>query len=420
MDELKKLFLGSIIVGVIAGGLVTLYGILCKVLQYFFYGDFENIENWPIWYFYLVPTLSIFIVNLLIKYDSSVREYGVAEIAEMIKSGKIILSIKSLILKIIASTLSIASGFAVGNEGPSAAIGAMVAYQVNRFLKLSKEKVEVLISVGAASGISAIFVSPITGIAFALENIAYKFFKDFATFIILGGMIAFSIGIYFLTPISFEYASGKLLEWRYILSLFLFIPVISVFIYLYLFLNKRILEFLREKFSNSKFDILFFSLIGGFTIGTLLLISPYAVFSGHEVVEFLMNNKLHLPLYLLILIIILRIIASSVSIFSNAVGGIFIALMSIGALIGYGFAEVLNIFNFNIEPFYFASIGAAIFIGVNMKLPFTAVVLAVEITYDYNVVVPVGIGVAFVSHIMSYHFNIRKFMLFTREKNENS
>ncbi len=417
MDELKKLFLGSIIVGIIAGSLVTLYSLLCKFFEYLFYGDLEGL-SFPIWYYYAVPTISIFVVNLLIKFDSSVREYGVAEIAEMIKNGQIVLSVKSLILKILASTLSIASGFAVGNEGPSAAIGAMVSYQINKFLKLSQEKLEVLISVGAASGISAIFVSPITGIAFALENIAYKFFKDFATYIILGGMIAFSIAIYFLTPLSFEYASGKLLEWRYILSLFLFIPFITFFVFIYLFLNKRILDFLKEKFSNKKYDIIVFSLIGGFVIGSLMLISPYAVFSGHEVVEFLMNNKLHLPLILLILVVFLRIIASSVSIFANAVGGAFITLMSIGALSGYAFAEIMNLFNFNIEPFYFAAIGAAIFIGVNMKLPFTAVVLAVEITYDYNVVVPVGIGVAFVSHIMSYHFNLNKFMLFKTKGKE--
>ena len=411
MDELKKLFLGSIVVGIVAGSLVTVYGLLCKFFEYFFYGDLNSL-SFPFWYYYLIPALSILIVNLLIKYDSSVREYGVEKVAEMIQNGEIVLSIKSLILKILASTISIGSGFAVGNEGPSAVIGSMVAYQVNKFLKLSQEKLEVLISVGAASGISAIFVSPITGIAFALENIAYKFFKNYVSYIILGGMIAFSIGDYFLSSINFDYTTGKILEFRYIVSLGLFIPVIMFFIYLYLYLNDKILNFLKSKFSNLKYDIFIFSLIGGFSIGTLMLISPYAVFSGHEVVEFLINNKIHISIYLLLIIILLRIIASNISIFANAVGGVFVTLMSIGALIGYGFGEIMNLWNYNIEPFYFAAIGASIFVGVNMKLPFTAIILAVETTYDYNVVVPVGIGVAFISYIMNYNFDLKKFILF--------
>jgi CIC family chloride channel protein len=83
--------------------------------------------------------------------------------------------------------------------------------------------------------------------------------------------------------------------------------------------------------------------------------------------------------------------------------------MSIGALIGYGFGEVLNRWvELSIEPFYFAAIGAAVFVGVNMKLPLTAVVLALEMTYDYNVIIPTGISVVIVTHIISMKFDLRK------------
>jgi CIC family chloride channel protein len=123
----------------------------------------------------------------------------------------------------------------------------------------------------------------------------------------------------------------------------------------------------------------------------------------------LINNNLHIPLILLFLIIFLRIINISVSIYANAVGGIFMALMSLGALIGYGYVEFINNFtNFQIEPFYFAAIGASIFMGVNMKLPLTAIVMALEITYDYNVIVPTGIIYILVALLMNLKFNIKK------------
>jgi CIC family chloride channel protein len=61
-----------------------------------------------------------------------------------------------------------------------------------------------------------------------------------------------------------------------------------------------------------------------------------------------------------------------------------------------------------IEPFYFAAIGAAVFMGVIMKLPLTAVILAMEITFDYNVVIATAISVVLVEYLSSLYFDIRK------------
>ncbi|HHO65064.1 MAG TPA: chloride channel protein, partial [Epsilonproteobacteria bacterium] len=115
-------------------------------------------------------------------------------------------------------------------------------------------------------------------------------------------------------------------------------------------------------------------------------------------------------------IILLRIIGTTVAIYANAVGGIFLPLMSIGALIGYGFAELTSMYLFPIEPFYFAAIGAAVFMGVMMKLPLTAVILAMETTFDYNVVVGTAISVILVEYFSSLYFDIKKKYVTKRNK----
>ncbi|MEO1959220.1 MAG: chloride channel protein [Nautiliaceae bacterium] len=411
-----RLLLLSFIVGGITGGFIVIYGLLTKFLSYLlFLGDpFETIPKLPFWYVYAVPIVSILIVNYLIQKNKAVKEYGVREIADAIDKNKLYFKIKDLLLKIFASSLSIASGFAIGNEGPSAAIGAMIADKVHEFMKLPKYLLKVSLSIGASSGIAAIFVSPVTGIMFAIENLAYEFVRDFGGYLILGGVIAFSIAFHFLEPLIFNYSVGKFVEYRYIIATFLFIPVITCFIFFYLYLKDRVLYLLGlrifERFLPFRNYIL--AVIGGFVIGTILIISPYAAFSGHEVVKILINNSNYFPLWMIFIIVLLRIIATSVSIYANAVGGIFIALMSIGALVGYGFGEVLNLyFPFEIEPFYFAAIGAGVFMGVNMKLPLTAVVLALEMTYDYNVIIPTGISVVVVSYLASLKFELHKLHL---------
>ena len=406
-----KLILISILVGIVSGVFIVIYGLLTKFLSYLLYfGDpMENIPHLPAWYVYMVPMVSILIVNYMIQKNEAIKEYGVREIAEAIEHNRLFFGVKDLFLKIFASSLSLASGFAVGNEGPSAAIGAMIAQKFHDLLKLPKELLRVVLSIGASSGIAAIFVSPITGIMFAIENIAYEFVRNYAGYLILASVLAFSVAWHFLEPLIFSYSTGKFIEYRYIITTLIFIPVITFFIYFYLGLKDRVLSFLNKRILERflPYRNFIFAVIGGGVIGTILLISPYAAFSGHEIVKILINNAVHFPLWMIFLIIVLRIIATTVSIYANAVGGIFIALMSIGALVGYGFGEIMNLY-FEIEPFYFAAIGAAVFMGVNMKLPLTAVVLALEMTYDYNVIVPTGISVVIVSFLVGLKFDIKK------------
>jgi len=407
-----KLILATILTGLITGFFITFYELLIVFMTYFiFMGDpLKTIPTLPVWYLYLVPTVAIFLVNYLASKDANIREYGVNEIAESITENRMILKVKTLFLKVIASALSLSSGFTVGTEGPSASIGAMIAYQIHKLFKLPTMLIKMMISVGASAGVAAIFVSPLTGIAFAIENIAYQFIKQYVTYLILASVIAFAITANYLEAITFFHSAGRTINNEYIISNLFFIPFITAFIYFYLFLKKKVLHFIDigifKNFHEYRNHI--FAILGGSVIGTILLIEPQAAFSGKEMVVMLMNQESHISIFLIFTIIFLRIVGTTVAIYANAVGGVFLPLMSIGALIGYGFGEFMNTFFFHVEPFYFAAIGASIFMGVIMKLPLTAVILSLETTLDYNVVIASGISVVLVEYFSNYFFTIKK------------
>ena len=407
-----KLILATILTGIITGVFITIYEILILFMTLFiFNGDpVTSIPNLPIWYVYLVPTVAIFFVNYLSSKDNLIREYGINEIAESISENKMTLKVKTLFLKVLASVLSLSSGFTVGTEGPSAGIGAMIAYQIHKVFKLPTMLIKMMISVGASAGVAAVFVSPLTGIAFAIENIAYQFVKQYVTYLILASVISFSIALNFLEPIQFFHSSERLINNDYTLANFIFIPFITFFIYLYLFLKKKVLHFIDigifKKFHTYRNHI--FALLGGSVIGTILLIEPQAAFSGKEMVMMLMNKEEHIPIIVIFTLIFLRIVGTTVAIYANAVGGVFLPLMSIGALTGYAFGALMTQYIFVVEPFYFAAIGASIFMGVIMKLPLTAVILSFETTFDYNVVIATGISVVLVEYFSNFHFTIRK------------
>ncbi len=409
---IARLLIASILTGLISGFFITFYELLITFMTYFFFmGDpFKTIPTLPVWYIYAVPTVTIFFVNYLTTIDKNIREYGVQEIAESIAQNKMIITVRTLFLKVLASALSLSSGFLAGTEGPSAGIGAMIAYQIHKLFRLPEMLIKMMISVGASSGIAAIFVSPVTGMAFAVENIAYQFLKQYIGYLILASMLAFAVSIHYLEPILFLHSHGREFDMDYIIADILFIPFITAFVYLYLILKKRVLHFIDlEIFKNFKrLRNYIFALIGGGAIGTILLIKPEAAFSGKLIVTTLINQEHHLSIALIFTVIILRIIGTTISIYANAVGGLFLPLMSIGALIGYAFGEVLTTYYIPVESFYFAAIGAAVFMGVLMKLPLTAVVLAMETTFDYNIVVATGVSVVLVSYLSNLYFDIRR------------
>ena len=415
-----KLIIASILTGLISGFFIILYEFLVIFLTHLlFLGDpLKTIPTLPVWYLYLVPTVAIFIVNYLISLDKNIREYGVSEIAESIAKNEMTLKVKTLFLKILASALSLGSGFSVGTEGPSAGIGAMIAYHIHRLFKLPTVLIKMMISVGASSGIAAIFVSPITGLAFAIENIAYQFIKQYVSYLILAAVLAFSVSINYLDPIGFQHSHGKEFNNDYFIANLMFIPFITLFVFLYLFLKQKLLYMIDLKIFKKfqRFRNYIFALIGGSVVGTILLIEPHAGFSGKIIVMYLMNENTQISVMLIFGIILLRIIGTTVAIYANAVGGIFLPLMSIGALVGYGFAELVNQYIFPIEPFYFAAIGASVFMGVIMKLPLTAVILAIETTFDYNVVVATAVSVVLVEYFSSLYFDIRKMYVTQRYK----
>jgi len=408
-----KLIIATLLTGIISGFFITFYEMLIGFTTHLLFmgNPFETIPVLPAWYLYVVPTVAIFFVNYLISKDNYIREYGLTEIADSVSQNTLIISVKTLFLKIIASTLSISSGYAVGTEGPSASMGAMVAYQIHRLFKLPTMLIKMMISVGASSGIAAIFVSPLTGIVFSIENIAYQFIKQYVGYVILSSVIAFSISVKFLDSISFHSSLGKEFDYYYVMPILVFIPFITLFVYLYLFMKKRLLHMIDlevfKKFRTMRNMV--FSLIGGGVVGTVLLIEPHAAFSGKAIVMHLINNKESISVYFIFLIIVLRIIGTTVSLYSNAVGGLFLPLMSIGALVGYGYGEIITFYSqFPFEPFFFAAVGSAVFMGVVMKLPLTAVVLALELTFDYNILVATGVSVVLVSYLAGLKFDIRR------------
>src|SRR5262249_51221919 len=89
--------------------------------------------------------------------------------ALFINDGRI--SLRTVIGKFFCCSLSLASGIALGREGPSVQIGAGIASVISRNLGLSAKHTKALVPVGCAAALAGAFNTPIAAVLFSLEEI---------------------------------------------------------------------------------------------------------------------------------------------------------------------------------------------------------------------------------------------------------
>jgi len=98
--------------------------------------------------------------------------------AVAVKGGKI--RSRIVLVKSLASALTIGSGGSAGAEGPIVQIGAGFGSTIAQVFHLSEERMKTLVCCGAAAGIATVFNAPIAGVFFALEVISGQFSSSFS------------------------------------------------------------------------------------------------------------------------------------------------------------------------------------------------------------------------------------------------
>src|SRR5882762_4244746 len=124
------------------------------------------------WRRLLFPVVgSLGIGYLLYRYFPNARGSGVPQTKAALFAREGCITLRTVLGKFFCTSATLASGIALGREGPSAQVGASIASVLGRLLALRSEQVQKLIPVGAAAAIAAAFNTPLAAVLFALEEI---------------------------------------------------------------------------------------------------------------------------------------------------------------------------------------------------------------------------------------------------------
>lgn len=354
-------------------------------------------------YLLILPAIGALIFSPLIRFFApEARGHGVPEVmvAVALHGGRMRPAI--VIVKAVASALNIGSGGSVGREGPIVQIGAALGSSIGQYLEMPEARVKNLVAAGAAGGIAATFNAPFAGVFFALEVIMGEFnVRNFAT-IGISAVTADVIGQAFLgihasiaAPI---YVPRSPLE----LPLFAVLGCLAGLVGI---LFMRVLYRTEDFFDKLRVPIAFLikPAVGGLLLGALAIVVP----RGHNDVPSAimgvgyptMTAALygHLGLALMLLFLATKLIAVSITIGSGGSGGVFSPSLYLGAMLGGSFGAVLHRLLPQLvqnDPLGFILVGMASVFAAAAQAPITSITILFEMTNDYQVVLPLMLGVA--------------------------
>lgn len=354
----------------------------------------------------LIPTIAGVIVGPLTYYVSKeAKGTGIPEVMEAVALKNGVIKIKVTITKIFATVVSLGGGMSAGREGPIIQIGAGIGSFLAQTLKMNSIKIKTGVACGAAAGIAATFNTPLAGVIFAQEVIIGKFLPNSFFAVVISAVSASVVSERFFgsSPafIVQNYSFNQPIELFFYIILGVLAAIIGTLFVKTLYKTEDIFNKLERTPNWLK------PALGGLIIGILGLQFPEVLGIGYITIEEIFNQDF--ILISLLLFVILKIFATSVTLSSGHSGGVFAPSLFIGAALGEAVGLIINTLfpALGINPVAYAIVGMGAVLAGTIQAPLTALLIIFEMTQDYRIVLPLMISVVF-STILFAHFNKRK------------
>jgi CIC family chloride channel protein len=332
------------------------------------------------------------------------RRYRAHDVVDPIEANALHggrMSMRDSLRLLVATTISNASGVAIGMEAGYAQLGSGVFSKVGQYFRLRRSDLRIFVGAGAAAAIAAAFNAPLAGAFYGLE-------------LIIGGYAVRS-----LAPVAAA-ALAATLTLRALMDPAPFFGVGTIFHFSqWLYLLFALLGILAAGFSVLAMQAVTWSerglrrlmlpqwlrpAVGGLLVSAIALFVPQVLGSGHGAIQLVFDGDFTLPMLLLLLVA--KLLASAISLGAGFRGGMFSASLFLGCLFGAAFADIVGYFlphlveqHTTLMMVGMGSVAAAV-IGA----PLTMVFLVLEGTGNFPVTVGVLVGVVFASTIVRLTF----------------
>ena len=350
----------------------------------------DYLRHLPDWWKVLSPAVGGLIVGfIIVRFAAEAKGHGVPEVMEAValRGGRI--RPRVVAAKLVASGVCIASGGSVGREGPIVQIGSAIASSIGQWLRVGERRMRTLVGCGAAAGIAATFNAPVAGALFAVEIILGDFGVTQFSPIVISSVTATVVSRHFLGDFpAFQVPAYQLVHAN---ELFAY-GALGIIAGLIAIVFVRALYGAEDLFDKLTIPAILKPAIGGLLIGVIAIRFPEIFGVGYEAInEALISD---LGWQLLLLLVMVKIVAVSLTIGSGGSGGIFAPSLFIGAMAGGAVGTVVHALwpEMSGSPGAYALVGMGAVVAAGTHAPITAIVIIFELTGDYKIILPLMIS----------------------------
>ncbi|MBM9603423.1 chloride channel protein [Desulfopila inferna] len=403
----------AIAIGATTGLAAVFFIKLIHAIQYFCYAFLPHLfPALGFWTYLIIPVIGGLLVGPLILMAQEAKGHGVPEVMQalILHGGRIRARVAAA--KIVASALCIGTGGSAGREGPIVQVGSALGSSLGQILNLSDERIRNMVACGAAAGIAATFNAPIAGVIFAIE-------------VLLSGLQVRAFGNVVIAAVSSSIVSRVFLGTRpaFEVPIYTMISPLSILLYLALGLLAalvgimfiRMLDFSERVFDGWDFPQVFKPAVGAFGLGLIglsymfipgiavpesvsqsdnpvLQALPHMYGSGFEFIGTALQGGG--GLWILLLLVFLKPLATSFTLGSGNSGGVFAPSLFIGAMFGGAMGQLFALWFPGISgpPGAYALVGMAAVFSATARAPLTAMLIVFEMSNDYLIILPLMVA----------------------------
>jgi H+/Cl- antiporter ClcA len=335
----------------------------------------------------LIPVVGCLIIGLMARFGSEkIRGHGIPEAMEAILIGRSRIQPRVALLKPLSSAISIGTGGPFGAEGPIIMTGGAFGSLFAQFFHLTNAERKTLLVAGAAAGMSATFGTPVAAMLLAVELLLFEWKPRSFVPVAIASIVAaawrpYLLGGGVLFPMSATAALAPLA--------LLFAACLGVASGLVSGLLTQMVYAAEDIFQRLPIHWMWWPAIGGFVIGCGGLIEPHALGVGYDNIAALLRGDLGADAVVRLMLV--KGIIWSIALGSGTSGGVLAPLLIMGGALGALFGFVVPVGH----PGDWALIGMAAIMAGTMRSPLTAIVFALELTYNIGGLLPVAVGCTF-------------------------
>lgn len=384
--EDKILLLLTLIIGALVGLVVAAFIYVTENLA----GRMYPPGSEP-WRRILLPTGgALFTGWLLWRFFPNARGSGIPQTktAMFLRDGYI--TLRTAIGKFGCCSASLASGIALGREGPSVQVGAGLASVLGRRLGLGPSRIRELIPVGSAAALAAAFNTPVAAVLFTLEEVMGDLHAPVLGSVVLASAMAWvTMHLVLGDEPLFHVPSYQLVSPLEFIT-YAVLGIAGGFVSVAF--TKLLLGIRKYCFSMPRSTEWWQPAMGGLAVGIMGWFVPEVLGVGYGHVSEALNGQMTLEM--MALLVVLKLLATTSCYGTGNAGGIFGPSLFIGAMLGGAVGTVAH----QLLPDYTGGVGAyalvgmgALFAGI-VRVPLTSVIMIFEMTRDYSIIVPLMIS----------------------------